>query len=43
LLGYALDRKKSWRGSGAMRHGHGDKIVVKRDHDGQYVLRFCWL
>lgn len=35
--GYALDRKESWRGSSVMRHGNGDKIIVKRDHDGHYV------
>lgn len=35
--GYALDRKESWRGSSVMRHANGDKVVVKRDHDGHYV------
>jgi len=35
--GYALDRKESWRGSSVMRHRNGDKIIVKRDHDGHYV------
>lgn len=35
--GYALDRKESWRGSSVMRHGNGDKIIVKKDHDGHYV------
>lgn len=35
--GYALDKRESWRGSSVMRHSNGDKIVVKRDHDGHYV------
>ena len=35
--GYALDKRESWRGSSVMRHGNGDKLVVKRDHDGHYV------
>ena len=35
--GYALDRKESWCGSSVMRHANGDKVVVKRDHDGHYV------
>ena len=35
--GYALDKRESWRGSSVMRNGGGDKIVVKRDHDGHYV------
>lgn len=36
-LGYELDRRESWRGSSVMRHGSGDKIIVKRDHDQHYV------
>jgi len=35
--GYALDRKESWRGSSVLRHPNGDKIIVKKDHDGHYV------
>jgi len=35
--GYVLDRKESWRGSSVMRPANGDKVVVKRDHDGHYV------
>ena len=35
--GYALDRKESWKGSAVMRHPSGDKIIIKRDHDGHYV------
>lgn len=35
--GYALDRKESWRGSSVMRHANGDKVVIKRGHDGHYV------
>lgn len=36
-LGYALDRRESWRGSAVMRSGSGDKIVIKRDQDGHHV------
>ena len=36
-LGYGLDRKASWRGSSVLRHPNGDKIIVKRDHDGHFV------
>lgn len=36
-VGYALDRKESWRGSSVMRHVNGDKIIVKIDHDRHYV------
>jgi hypothetical protein len=37
-LGYALDRRDSWRGSSVMRHeGMGDKLIVKRDRDQHYV------
>ena len=36
-MGYALDRKESWRGSSVMRHVNGDKIIVKIDHDRHYV------
>lgn len=35
--GYVLDPKESWRGSAVMRHGNGDKIIIKRDTDGNYV------
>jgi hypothetical protein len=35
-IGYALDRRESWRGSAVMRKD-GDKIVIKRDGDGHYV------
>lgn len=36
-LGYGLDRKESWKGSSVLRHPNGDKIIVKRDHDGHFV------
>src|SRR4051812_19893523 len=36
-LGYALDRRESWRGSCVMRSKSGDKIIVKMDHDRHYV------
>ena len=36
-LGYAMDRRESWRGSTVLRRG-GDKIVVKRNHNGHYVF-----
>lgn len=36
-LGYALDRRESWRGSTVLRSG-GDKIVVKRNGNGHYVF-----
>jgi hypothetical protein len=36
-LGYAMDRRESWRGSTVMRRG-ADKIVVKRNHNGHYVF-----
>lgn len=36
-FGYAMDRRESWRGSTVLRHG-GDKIVVKRNHNGHYVF-----
>ncbi len=36
-LGYVLDRRESWRGSTVLRRG-GDKIVVKRNHNGHYVF-----
>ena len=35
--GYTFDRKESWRGSSVMRHEGGDKIIIKRGHDGHYV------
>jgi hypothetical protein len=36
-LGYAVDRRASWRGSTVLRRG-GDKIVVKRNGNGHYVF-----
>jgi uncharacterized protein DUF3991/Toprim domain-containing protein len=36
-FGYAIDRRESWRGSTVLRRG-GDKIVVKRNHNGHYVF-----
>lgn len=36
-LGYKMDRRESWRGSTVLRRG-GDKIVVKRHHNGHYVF-----
>jgi Protein of unknown function (DUF3991)/Toprim-like len=36
-LGYAMDRRESWRGSTVLRRG-GDKIVVKRKGNGHYVF-----
>ncbi|MBI2690158.1 MAG: DUF3991 domain-containing protein [Acidobacteria bacterium] len=36
-LGYALDRRESWRGSSVPRNGNGDKVIVKKDHDQHYV------
>ena len=36
-LGYAIDRRESWRGSTVLRRG-GDKIVVKRNGNGHYVF-----
>ena len=36
-FGYAMDRRESWRGSTVLRRG-GDKIVVKRNHNGHYVF-----
>jgi hypothetical protein len=36
-LGYAVDRRESWRGSTVLRRG-GDKIVVKRNGNGHYVF-----
>lgn len=36
-LGYSLDRRESRRGSSVMRHGNGDKVIVKRDTDQHYV------
>ena len=36
-LGYEMDRRESWRGSTVLRCG-GDKIVVKRNHNGHYVF-----
>ena len=35
--GYTLDRKESWAGSAVMRHGNGDKVIIKRDADGHYL------
>jgi hypothetical protein len=36
-LGYAMDRRESWRGSTVLRRD-ADKIVVKRNHNGHYVF-----
>ena len=36
-LGYALDKRESWRGSSVMRHGNGYKVIVKKDHDQHFV------
>ena len=36
-LGYEMDRRESWRGSTVLRRD-GDKIVVKRNHNGHYVF-----
>jgi hypothetical protein len=36
-FGYELDRRESWRGSAVLRCA-GDKIVVKRNHNGHYVF-----
>lgn len=36
-LGYAIDRRESWRGSTVLRRGT-DKIVVKRNGNGHYVF-----
>lgn len=36
-LGYEIDRRESWRGSTVLRRG-GDKIVVKRHGNGDYVF-----
>lgn len=36
-FGYEMDRRQSWRGSTVLRRG-GDKIVVKRNHNGHYVF-----
>jgi hypothetical protein len=36
-FGYEMDRRESWRGSTVLRRG-GDKIVVKRNHNGHYVF-----
>lgn len=36
-LGYAVDRKASWRGSAVMRDASDDKIVIKLGTDGHYV------
>src|SRR5713101_4904697 len=35
-LGYAIDKRDSWRGSTVMRRG-ADKIVVKRNRNNHYV------
>src|SRR5271156_4226410 len=37
-LGYAWDRKESWRGSTGMRSPDGDKVIIKRDADGHFVF-----
>jgi hypothetical protein len=36
-LGYAIDRRESWRGSTVLRRG-ADKIIVKRNGNGHYVF-----
>jgi hypothetical protein len=36
-IGYAADRRESWRGSTVLRRG-GDKIVVKRNSNSHYVF-----
>jgi hypothetical protein len=36
-LGYAMDKRDSWRGSTVLRRG-ADKIVVKRNRNGHYVF-----
>src|SRR5260370_4708255 len=36
-LGYEMDRRESWRGSTVLRRD-GDKIVVKRNHNGHYIF-----
>src|ERR1700747_1895857 len=36
-LGYAVDRRESWRGSTVLRSG-ADKVVVKRNTNGHYVF-----
>jgi hypothetical protein len=35
--GYLLDRRESWRGSSVLRHPNGDKIIVRKDHDGHFT------
>jgi hypothetical protein len=36
-VGYELDKRESSRSSSIMRHGNGDKIIIKRGGDGHYV------
>jgi Toprim-like/Protein of unknown function (DUF3991) len=36
-LGYAIDRRKSSRGSLVMRHKNGDKIIISLKPDGHYT------
>lgn len=36
-MGFALNRRDSWRGSAVMERGAQDKIIVTRDWDGHYV------
>lgn len=35
--GYTFDLKNSWRSSTELRHPNGDKLIVRKDHDGHYV------
>lgn len=35
--GYVLDRRQSSRASAVMRHANGDKLIVARPRDGQFV------
>jgi hypothetical protein len=32
--GFELDPRDSWRGSGVMRRGTGEKIIIKRNANG---------
>lgn len=36
-IGFAPNRKESWRGSAVMERGQEDKIIITRDTDGHYV------
>ena len=35
--GYGIDREQSTRGSVAMRHENGDKVVISRGTDGRIL------